>query len=293
MTADRHTTRGDDADRPDEIHPDGEHPVEEAVEETETLLAQMGGISGLIYSSVPIVVFVPANSLWGLTAAIYSALGVATLILLIRVIRRDRLQPAISGFIGVAVCAFIAHRTGDAKGYFLFGIWTTLLYAGVFILSVLVRWPLVGVIWNAVNGNGTDWRRNRRVLIAYDLATVAWAVVFAARYLVQSSLYDDDQTGALAVARIAMGWPLTGLAVLATVLLVRRAERVPEAGLPVAEQVAAGQPGADRPVTGESVSDLAAPDRSVADQPVADESGRLSLRKSAPATDSGRRDRGA
>lgn len=190
-----------------------------------TVLEQMGGISGLIYSSVPIVVFVPANSLWNLTVAIYAALGVAFLIFLIRLMRREPLQPAISGVIGVAVCAFIAHRTGDAKGFFLFGIWTTLLYAGVFVVSILVRWPLVGVIWNGVNGNGPQWRRHRRTLLAYDIATAVWAVLFGVRYLVQSFLYDNDETGGLAVARIAMGWPLTAAAALATVLLVRRAQK--------------------------------------------------------------------
>ena len=51
------------------------------------------------------------------------------------------------------------------------------------------------------------------------------------RYLVQSFLYDSDQTGLLAAARIGMGWPLTALAGLATVLLVRRAERIEESVL--------------------------------------------------------------
>ena len=60
-------------------------------------------------------------------------------------------------------------------------------------------------------------------LHAYDLATALWALVFAARYLLQSQLYDHDQTGWLAVARISMGWPLTAVAVLGTILLVRRA----------------------------------------------------------------------
>lgn len=202
-----------------------------------TVLEQMGGVSGLIYSSVPILVFVPANSLWNLTVAIYAALGAALAIFIFRLVRREPIQPAISGVIGVGVCAFIAYRTGDAKGFFLFGIWTTLLYAGVFVVSILVRWPLVGVIWNALNGNGSSWRQHRRTLIAYDIATAIWAVLFGVRYLVQSFLYDHDQTGALAIARIAMGWPLTAVAVIATILLVRRAQKnEDEVGEVVADQ---------------------------------------------------------
>jgi len=97
------------------------------------------------------------------------------------------------------------------------------VYAVVFVISIVVRWPLVGVAWHLVNGQGTGWRRSRATLRAYDLATAVWALVFVARYVLQSQLYDHDQTGWLAVARIAMGWPLTAIAVLATVYLVRRA----------------------------------------------------------------------
>ena len=185
----------------------------------------MGGVSGLIYSTVPVAVFVPANSIGGLGVAIGAALAAALVVFGIRLIRREGLMPAVSGLLGVAVCALIAHRTGYAKGCFLFGIWSMLAYAVACVVSILVRWPLIGVAWHLVTGEGTAWRRNRAVLRAYDLATACWAVVFGARYLTQSALYDSDHTGWLAAARIGMGWPLTALAAVVTVYLVRRATR--------------------------------------------------------------------
>ncbi|MGF6882908.1 phage shock protein PspC (stress-responsive transcriptional regulator) [Nocardia sp. GAS34] len=198
-------------------------------EAEETLLEQLGGISGLIYSTLPVVVFVPANALWGLGAAIWTALGVAAAILVWRLARRNPIQPAISGFLGVGVCAFIAYRMGAAKGFFLFGIWASLLYAGVFLASLVVRWPLAGVIWGVLNGHGTQWRSDRRVVRLYDLATLVWVLVFGARYLVQSHFYATNSTGLLAVTRIAMGWPLTAVALLVTVWAVRRAGHAPAA----------------------------------------------------------------
>jgi hypothetical protein len=188
-----------------------------------TLLEQMGGVSGLLYSSLPVVVFVLANAFFGLWAGIWSALGSGVLITVLRVVRKEPLQPAISGLFGVAIAAFVAYRTGSAKGFFLFGIWASLVYGSIFTLSVIVRWPLAGVIWSMLNGHGTAWRSDRRALIAYDLATLSWAAVFAARFIVQRWLYDEDQTGWLAFARIAMGYPLTALALLVTVWAVRRA----------------------------------------------------------------------
>ncbi|WP_411157546.1 DUF3159 domain-containing protein [Nocardia farcinica] len=207
-------------------------PTEPAEAEREraaeqTLLEQMGGFSGLIYSTVPVVVFVPVNTFAGLTVAIWAALGAAAAILVWRLIRRDPLQPAVSGFIGVGICAFIAWRMGEAKGFFLFGIYTSLVYAGVFLASILVRRPLVGVIWGVLNGHGSVWRTDRTLVRLYDLATATWALVFGARYLVQSELYDSDHTGWLAAARIGMGWPLTAVAFAVTIWAVRRAGHLP------------------------------------------------------------------
>jgi Protein of unknown function (DUF3159) len=189
------------------------------------VLEQMGGISGLIYSSLPVVVFVPVSTAFGLMPAIGAALGVAALILVWRLIRRESIQPAISGFFGVGISALIAYVVGESKGYFLLGIWMSLLWAVVFALSILVRRPAVGYIWGWVNSHDRDWRGVRRAVVAFDLATFVWVLVFTSRFVVQQHLYDSDQTGWLGVARIAMGWPLTAVAALVTYLAIRAAQR--------------------------------------------------------------------
>lgn len=189
----------------------------------ETLLEQMGGISGLIYSSVPVLVFVLLNTVFNLPVAIWGSLGSAALIALVRVVRKDPLQPAISGFIGVGIAAFIAYRTGSAKGFFLFGIWASLVYGSVFLVSMAFRRPLVGMVWSYLNGHGTSWRADRKAMFAYQMATLTWVLVFAARFIVQRWLYNEDQTGWLAFARLAMGYPLTAVALVVTVWAVTRA----------------------------------------------------------------------
>jgi hypothetical protein len=210
----------------DEADVEAEKPDEpENKLSAQAILEQMGGVSGLIYSSLPVLVFVPISSLFGLKWAIGAALGVAALILVWRLIRRETLQPAVSGFFAVGVSALIAYLVGESKGYFLLGIWSSLVYAGVFALSVVIRRPIVGYAWGWVNGRDRDWRGVRRAVLAFDVATCVWALVFAARFLVQNRLYDDDQTGLLGVARIAMGWPLTAVAALATYLAIRTAQR--------------------------------------------------------------------
>lgn len=201
------------------------------------VLEQMGGVSGLIYSSLPVLAFVPVSQFFGLTAAVYSALGIAAVILVWRLVRRESTQPAISGFIGVGVCAGIAYFMGESKGYFLLGIWSSLIWASVFALSVLIRRPVVGYVWGWVNDHDRDWRSVRKAVRAFDIATVVWVFVFASRFVVQHHLYDADQTGLLGVARISMGWPLTAVAALVTYLAIRSAQRAIHAEAPEAEVV--------------------------------------------------------
>lgn len=189
------------------------------------LFDQMGGISGLIYSSLPVVVFVPVSTLYGLKAAIIAALSAATLILLWRLWRRDTVQPAVSGFIGVGISVAIAYVVGQSKGYFLLGIWSSLLYAAVFAGSVLIRRPIVGYIWGWFKEHDANWRQVRKAVWAYDIATLLWVLVFLSRFGVQHYLYDMDRTGWLGFARIAMGWPLTVLAVLLMYFPIRVAQR--------------------------------------------------------------------
>jgi hypothetical protein len=190
-----------------------------------TALEQMGGVSGLIYSSLPVIVFVLVNSIFGLTAAIWGSIGSAVAITVLRVVRKEPLQPAISGFFGVAIAAFIAFRTGSAKGFFLFGIWASLVYCGVFVVSIVVRWPLAGLVWNALNGTGQAWRKDKPSRYGYDVATFAMALIFAARFVVQRWLYQSDYTGWLAFAKIAMGYPLYALGLLVVVWAVRRSDK--------------------------------------------------------------------
>jgi hypothetical protein len=189
------------------------------------LVESVGGWRGLVDSGLPVVVFVAVNGVAGLTAAIWAAIGAGVLLLVLRLARRETVQQAVGGFLGVALAAYIASRTGEAKGYFLLGIWASFAYAAVFAGSVLVGRPLVGVVWEYVDGVGDRWRHDRALRRVYTWTTILWVGVFLSRGLVQRFLYEEDRTGLLAVARLAMGYPITAAALAVTVIAVRRARR--------------------------------------------------------------------
>ena len=195
------------------------------VEPTPTLLERMGGVSGLVVGGVPTIAYVITNAIAGLDAAVVVAVTVSVGLIVMRKLRKEPIQPAVSGLLGVVVAALIAFYTDSAEGYFLPGIWMSLAGAVGFTISILVRRPLVGVIWNMLTSAGArqTWHTDKRTLHAFDVATLAFVAVFASRYLVQDWLYDAGSTGWLAFTRIAMGYPMLGLALLVTYWAVRRA----------------------------------------------------------------------
>ncbi|HYT10540.1 MAG TPA: DUF3159 domain-containing protein, partial [Mycobacteriales bacterium] len=81
------------------------------------LVESLGGWRGLADSGLPVVVFVGVNAAAGLAAAVWAALAAGVLLLVLRLVRRQSAQQAVSGFLGVALAAYIASRTGEAKGY--------------------------------------------------------------------------------------------------------------------------------------------------------------------------------
>jgi hypothetical protein len=211
----------------------GRHATDERDQDQKpapTILEQMGGISGIVYSTVPVVVFAIAYTVLSLGPALIASVGVAVAIAVLRVIRKEPLQPAISGLFGVGIGALIAHHTGQARDFFLLGIWYSGVLGVVFTVSLLVRWPLAGVIWHAINGDGQSWRGDRALLKAYTMATALWAVMFAVKFGTQQWLYSANQPQWLAVARLA-GYALTAISIVGTLWAVRREKsRAAEAG---------------------------------------------------------------
>jgi hypothetical protein len=195
------------------------------------LVDALGGKRGLIDSGLPAVVFVLVNSVVqafstreaALNAAMVSAIAVGVGVILLRLVRKETLQQAISGFLGLAIAVFFARRSGEARGFFLPGIFINIAYGLVFLGSALIGRPLVGAIYAAVDGLDKRWREDPRLRRVFALATAGWALVFAARAVVQGVLYAMDRPGLLAAAKLLMGWPLTIAAVALTVAYVKRA----------------------------------------------------------------------
>jgi hypothetical protein len=156
-----------------------------------------------------------------LTVAAWVAVGVALVLTVVRLLRRETLQFALAGFAGVALAAFVADRTGRAEDFFLPGLLFNAAYAAAYVVSIAIRWPLIGVILESVEGRGTAWRRDPDRVRLYARASWIWVGVFVTRLAVQLPPYLAGSLVALGVARAAMGVPIFALAIWLTYLVLR------------------------------------------------------------------------
>jgi hypothetical protein len=201
-----------------------------ADEQRRSLLGAVGGGRGALETSLPGLVFVTVFAIWHdlkVGAVVAGVLGVV--LLTIRIVRKETTQYAISGFVGVVIAGLFAVSTGKAANYFLPSILKNLGFALLYLVSVVVRWPLLGVLLGPLLKENFAWRKHDARRRAYAQATLIWTGMFTIRLAVQLPLYLLDKTVALGIANVILSWPLFALVAWATWVVIRRVPPVPAA----------------------------------------------------------------
>lgn len=191
-------------------------------------MAAVGGVRGLVESIAPGLVFVVVFLITReLLPALVASSALAVLAVVGRLVQRTPLTQAFSGLLGVAISVVWAWQTGEAANFFQWGLWVNAAYLVGTVLSILVRWPLVGAIVALIRGEWEGWRSSP-MYRRYVMATWLWAGLFAARLAVQVPLLLDDAVGWLGTAKLLMGVPLFAVVIWLTWLMVREPEELRE-----------------------------------------------------------------
>ena len=190
--------------------------------EKDAIFNAMGGKRGLIDNGLPSILFlIIFNIQHDLKNAIYAAVALSGILAVWRLIKRDTLQHAISGVIGVLICAWFATQGGQAKDYYIPSFIKNSAYAAVYTIGNLVGWPLLGIVIGPIIGENMDWRRVPERKRVYIMASWVWVGMFVLRLVIMYPLYQADQLNALGIASIVLGYPLFLLTIWWTWLIIR------------------------------------------------------------------------
>lgn len=192
--------------------------------DAKSLLASIGGVQGFIEATIPGLIYVLSFAIWqDLTISIV-AVSVAMVILTIRHFMVKRPASALVGpVLGIALAIYLARRPeGQARDFYLPGFWTNAGYGGALLLSVIARFPLIGVMVGFMTNQGLSWRKSRRKVRFFNLVTMLWVGLFAIRLLVQVPLYLANDIVTLGFTKIALGQPFFLLMIWISWLLLRK-----------------------------------------------------------------------
>jgi hypothetical protein len=207
--------------RPEPVEEPQFRYVEEVVRHE--LATALGGARGMVEGALPFVAFTVA---WVITRSLgpslLAALGVAAVFAAVRLLQRQSLRFVLQAVVPTAIAAVVASRTGRAEDVFLPGI---LYNGGLAVLavgSVLLRAPLVGFLVGTALGDPTGWRRDRGMVTMTSRLTLVLAVPYVTRFAIQLPLFLAGNVVLLAVAKVALGWPLLVAAVFVIGVLLSK-----------------------------------------------------------------------
>jgi hypothetical protein len=190
-------------------------------QDSEPSLAEvLGGRGGAVDATVPVIAFVAAFTLadafawaWPVAWAGAAAVLAAAVLGAVRLARGKRPRAVLFGLLGVAVAALVALYTGRAVDFFLVQIVTNAASALAWAVSIVVRWPLLGLVVGTALGQRTRWRRDPDLLRGYQRASWVWVGQYLVRLAVFLPLYSADAVVALGIARSVLTWPLVAVCV--------------------------------------------------------------------------------
>jgi hypothetical protein len=158
-----------------------------------------------------VVVYLASGS--NLTAAVISALTIGVVLAGLRLSRREKPVRIVGALLVVVLAATVAYYTGSAAAYFWPLVLANIASALAFAFSILIRWPLLGVIVGPITGTGMKWRKDPDLLRAYAKASWLWVLLNVVRAAIQVPLIQGEDLWALAAVR-----PLFYVMVLGVIL---------------------------------------------------------------------------
>lgn len=187
-----------------------------------SLLKAVGGLRGLVESILPGLAFLVLYAITkNLPLSVLVPVALAAVSVVSRLYTHTPITQAFAGIVGIAISAIFALVSGRAEANFIPGIVINSVSLAVLLISILVRWPLIGVIVGFLTNETAQWRRQKAKRRVLYLTTWLWAGLFALRLGVEVPLYLAHEAEWLAGTKLLLGIPLYAGMLWVTWLLVR------------------------------------------------------------------------
>jgi hypothetical protein len=190
--------------------------IKELQEELKSVLSGRG--KKLLDSILPLLIFLIANSLFGVNVALGAALVVTGLFAIVRILKKESLVYALGGLGGVLLAGIFVKLSGSDTGFFLPGLISGAITVVLCTVSVIINRPLVAWTSFIARRWPLDWYWHPNVLPAYNEVTIIWAVAFSARLALEFWLFQREAVNALGITKIILGWPFIVILLIATYL---------------------------------------------------------------------------
>jgi len=192
-------------------------------EDRDKIVQALGGKKGLFDSGIPSIVFLVVFNLRDdVREAAMVALALSAILGVFRLLRREKLQSAVTGVIGVLICYLLVRSTGKAEDFYLPGLFINAGYGALYLVTNIAGWPIIGLVLGPLLGEDLHWRKVPERKRAYQRAGLLWVGLFLLRIAVQLPLYLAGYINALGIARLVMGYPLFIAVAWGTWLIIKQ-----------------------------------------------------------------------
>lgn len=189
------------------------------------LFGAVGGWRTVAEAVAARVLFLVVYLLTGrvLASALVAVGGVAVLAV-VRMCTDRKYWSAAIGLGMVVVSGLLAGGTGHAANFYLDAVLTEPATGAVLLVSMLARWPLIGLVVGGLRGERLTWRRDRIQRRRYQACTAIFLVKCGIATAVLVPLYVAGPVTALGIASTLLQTPAAGVCIYLSWRILRMFE---------------------------------------------------------------------
>ncbi len=192
--------------------------------DAQSLISSVGGVAGFIESMIPGVAY---GVTFAITHSSFIAVVMVSIFAGLSVVRSLFLKRPLTQILSIGVSVAFAWALTQLPGehpidYYLKNLWINGTYLLALVVSIAIRWPLIGLLFGVLTGKGTAWRQDQAQLKLFTWATMLWVLLFSIRLSIEVPLYLAGAVVQLAFLNLFTGYPLYFATIWVTWLLLRK-----------------------------------------------------------------------